>query len=90
VGHAYTVNSLVARHGETIEHSLWVAYRALEERAAMSRRVSRRLADRGRVESSARFERQAQVAELHADRLKRVIDEFEIGSAETTQEEATG
>jgi two-component system chemotaxis response regulator CheB len=90
VGHAYTVNSLVARHGETIEHSLWVAYRALEERAAMSRRVSRRLADRGRLESAERFERQAEVAERHADRLKSVIDEFGTGAAETTQEEATG
>jgi two-component system chemotaxis response regulator CheB len=89
VGHAYTVNSLVARHGETIEHSLWVAYRALEERAAMSRRVARRLADRGRHESAERFERQAEVAARDAEQLKQVLEEFDTGSEETVQE-ATG
>lgn len=86
VGHAYTLHSLVERHGETAERALWAAYRALEERAAMSRRVSRRLADRGRIESSGRFERQAQVAENQARDLKRVLDEFETSAEETAEE----
>lgn len=77
VGHAYTINSLVDRHGEAVERALWTAYRALEERAAMSRRVGRRLADRGRTESARRFERQAEVAARQADELKRILDVIE-------------
>jgi two-component system, chemotaxis family, protein-glutamate methylesterase/glutaminase len=83
VGHAYTLNTLVARQGETVERALWTAYRALEERSAMSRRVARRLADRGRVESAARFERQAEIAEQRGGELKAVLETFDAAAAET-------
>lgn len=85
VGHAYTLNTLVERHGEAVERALWSARRALEERAAMSRRVARRLADRGRVESAARFARQAEVAEHQADDLKKVLEEFETVPSEAIE-----
>jgi two-component system chemotaxis response regulator CheB len=77
VGHAYTLNSLVAAHGDTVERAMWTAYRALEEQAAMSRRVGRRLAERGRVESAERFERQAEQSANQAAALKRVLDSLE-------------
>src|SRR5579884_3282385 len=80
VGHAYTVQNLHVRHAETVERALWVAYRALEERAAMSRRVARRLADRGRLESAEWFERQAEVSTAQAAELKRVLDEFDAAA----------
>jgi two-component system chemotaxis response regulator CheB len=83
VGHAYTLNNLVARQGETVERALWTAYRALEERSAMTRRVARRLAERGRQESAARFERQADVAEENASELKTVLDAFEAAPQAT-------
>jgi two-component system chemotaxis response regulator CheB len=77
VGHAYTMNSLVARHVDSLERTLWSAYRALEERAAMSRRVARRLEDRGRTESARRFERQAQNSAHQATELKALLDSLE-------------
>jgi two-component system chemotaxis response regulator CheB len=77
VGHAYTLNSLVAAHGDTVERAMWTAYRALEEQAAMSRRVGRRLADRGRLESAERFQRQAEHAAREAAELKRILDSLE-------------
>jgi two-component system chemotaxis response regulator CheB len=83
VGHAYTLNNLLVRHGETVERALWTAYRALEERAAMSRRVARRLAERGRAESSERFERQAEIAVTRASELKQVLDAFQTDPRET-------
>jgi two-component system chemotaxis response regulator CheB len=82
VGHAYTINSLLDRHGEAVERALWTAYRTLEERAAIARRVSRRLAGSGRVESAERFERQAQIAERQARELKTVLDAVEPAEAE--------
>jgi two-component system chemotaxis response regulator CheB len=77
VGHAYTMNSLAARQAESLERILWSAYRALEERAGMSRRVARRLAERGRVQSAGRFERQAEISARQAERLKELLDALE-------------
>jgi two-component system chemotaxis response regulator CheB len=84
VGHAYTLNSLIARHSETVERALWTAYRALEEQAAMAKRVSRRLAERGRVESSLRFGGRAEAAASQAEGLLQVLDgivEADAGAA---------
>jgi two-component system, chemotaxis family, protein-glutamate methylesterase/glutaminase len=77
VGHAFTMNSLVSRHAEVVERALWTAYRALEERSAMSRRVARRLAERGRGESAERFTRQADGSARQAAELKAVLDQLE-------------
>jgi two-component system chemotaxis response regulator CheB len=83
VGHAYTLENLLARQGDSVERALWTAYRALEERSATSRRVARRLAQRGREAAAARFERQAQVAERNASELKNVLDAFEAAPQAT-------
>jgi two-component system, chemotaxis family, protein-glutamate methylesterase/glutaminase len=77
VGHAYSANSLAARHSDTVERAFWTAYRALEEQAAMSRRLARRLEDRGRHESAARFTRRAEVSARHARELKTLLDLLE-------------
>jgi len=77
VGHAYSANSLVARHAETVERTLWTAYRALEERAALSQRVARRLAEHGRRDSADQFERQALETTRQAEGLKRLLDDLD-------------
>jgi two-component system, chemotaxis family, protein-glutamate methylesterase/glutaminase len=77
VGHAFTANTLAARHSDTVERAFWTAYRALEEQAAMSRRLARRLADRGRHESAERFSRRAEVSARHARELKTLLDLLE-------------
>jgi two-component system chemotaxis response regulator CheB len=40
VGHAFSMESLVREQGESMERALWAAVRALEESAALSRRLS--------------------------------------------------
>jgi two-component system chemotaxis response regulator CheB len=77
VGHAFSANSLVSRHADTVERAVWAAYRALEERAAMSHRVSRRLAEHGRADSAAQFEREALETTRQAESLKRLLDGLE-------------
>jgi two-component system chemotaxis response regulator CheB len=77
VGHAFTINSLLARHDDALDRLLWAAYRALEERAAMARRVARLLGERGRSESSARFEQQAERSAAQATELKALLDALE-------------
>jgi two-component system chemotaxis response regulator CheB len=61
-GHGYSVETLLAGQNEIVEGALWAALRALEERAAMSRRMADRLRRRGTRSSAARFERQADAA----------------------------
>lgn len=78
VGHAYSIEALASENGAALERALWTALRALEERAAMSRRVARRLAERGRRDSAERFERQATVAANHAEELKVVLDSMDV------------
>jgi len=77
VGHAFTMHTLAARHVDGLERTLWSAYRALEERAALSRRIARQLADRGRDDSSKRFTRQAEAAARQAAELKVLLDTLE-------------
>jgi two-component system, chemotaxis family, protein-glutamate methylesterase/glutaminase len=61
-GHGYSIETLAAEQTETVEYALWSALRALEERAAMARRMAARLRGRGSKTSAARFERQADAA----------------------------
>jgi two-component system, chemotaxis family, protein-glutamate methylesterase/glutaminase len=61
-GHGYSVETLLAGQTETVETALWAALRALEERAAMARRMADRFRKRGSRHSAASFERQADAA----------------------------
>jgi two-component system chemotaxis response regulator CheB len=61
-GHGYSIETLAAGQTETVETALWAALRALEERAAMARRMAGRLRGRGSKPSAARFESQADAA----------------------------
>ena len=73
IGHAYTTQSLVAKHSEAIERAMWIAYRALEERAAMLSRMARRSNEHGHKERAARFQRQAEVASRQGAELKQLL-----------------
>jgi two-component system chemotaxis response regulator CheB len=73
-GHAYAPESLLAKQSGTLEAALWAALRALEENAALARRMLRRsslLGDRG----SERYQRRASDAEKHAKVLREILQE---------------
>jgi two-component system chemotaxis response regulator CheB len=61
-GHGYSIETLAAEQTDTVESALWAALRALEERAAMARRMAGRLRGRGSKSSATRFEAQADAA----------------------------
>jgi len=46
VGHAFSPESLAAAQTESVDHALWIALRALEEKAALSTKLAREAADR--------------------------------------------
>jgi len=72
-GHAYSPESLVAKQATGVETALWAAIRALEERAALARRIEKRMHDVGRVVSMERFSERAQQAEKNAEILRGVL-----------------
>jgi two-component system, chemotaxis family, protein-glutamate methylesterase/glutaminase len=71
VGHAYTADTLVAEMSESVEAVMWSALNALEEKADLARRMSRRMAA-GSI-SERRFREQAEEATVQARVLRAVL-----------------
>jgi two-component system chemotaxis response regulator CheB len=75
-GHGYSVETLAAEQTEVVESALWGALRALEERAAMARRMAARFRDRGSKTSAARFEHQADAAVQQALTIREALQQL--------------
>jgi two-component system, chemotaxis family, protein-glutamate methylesterase/glutaminase len=75
-GHAYSPESLLAEQFDTLEATLWAAVRALQENAALARRMERSMRQRDRTGASAagmRYAKRAEEAERHAEVLRGVL-----------------
>ncbi len=71
-GHAYSIGSLLAEQSEALEMALWMALRALEEKAALLGRLADRSRDRQPL-SARRFAEQAQVAQQRAALIRQLL-----------------
>jgi two-component system chemotaxis response regulator CheB len=80
VGHAFSVDSLLAGQSEALEDALWTAFRALEARAALAHRVAERMRQRGHALSRERFEDQARDAEQQAALIRQVLLKGELST----------
>ena len=74
VGHAYSAEALLVHQSEQLEAALWTALRALEEHAALARRLAARALGRGHSHSASSFTEQAMDAEHHASVIRSVLD----------------
>lgn len=73
VGHGFTANGLLTEQTRALENALWTALRALEENAALRRRMAQRFAG-GPVPSIAReYEKNARDAEERAALIREVL-----------------
>lgn len=72
-GHAWTANSLLAQQGNQVEDALWMALRALEERAGLSRRMAERAEEDGRPWSGGHHREQEQEALRSAGTLREAL-----------------
>ncbi|MBX9243878.1 chemotaxis protein CheB [Actinotalea ferrariae] len=74
VGHAWSPQSLAAQQAVAVEGALWMALRALEEKASLATRMAEGAVDRGHRISSLTFEEHAAEAAAAARILRDLIE----------------
>jgi two-component system, chemotaxis family, protein-glutamate methylesterase/glutaminase len=73
VGHAYSPDTLTTKQLETLEDALWAALRALEEQAALARRLAGRARDRGQRRVADRFSARADAARGRTELIRQAL-----------------
>lgn len=73
VGHAYSVDSILAGQTEAVEEALWTALKTLEESASFSRRLANDAHKGGKDWLAKRFDEKMQRAERHAAAIRQVL-----------------
>jgi two-component system, chemotaxis family, protein-glutamate methylesterase/glutaminase len=73
VGHAFAPESLYGEQRIALETALWGALRALEEQAALGRRLAVRARELGQLKSAARYEERADAAQQQARTVRQVL-----------------
>jgi two-component system, chemotaxis family, protein-glutamate methylesterase/glutaminase len=87
VGHSFSADGLALGKRTVLEHALWAAVVALEERADLSRRIMRRLEGSGRTRHLARYREEISTAQRRAEVLRNLIRDL-VDEAGTTYDEA--
>jgi two-component system, chemotaxis family, protein-glutamate methylesterase/glutaminase len=74
VGHVFSIESLSSAQASALEGALWAAVRALDDRAALLRRLAGRARTGGHTRSAMSFERQANEALERAATIRDAIE----------------
>jgi len=85
VGHAYTSETLTTEQALTVEHALWSALRALEEHAAVRRRMAERAMLTGNTVTAERYKKRARELDAQAQQVRNLV----LGGVGSAEEEAT-
>jgi two-component system, chemotaxis family, protein-glutamate methylesterase/glutaminase len=80
VGHAWSAESLLHEQGEGVEAALWMALRALEDRAALSETLAQRAEEGGRRISATRLRQDVGDMTRSLDILRRLLASGPAGS----------
>lgn len=83
-GRAFSTESVPAEQSEQIEQALWVALKALDENASLSRRMAKQARQNGHIWLAERLEGKVQEAEQHAILLREVLSKKPSGSLNDT------
>ncbi len=75
VGHIYSADSMMSAQTDSVDRALWAALRALEERAALTRRLADRARQRNHRWVAGAFEERATVAADQASVLKQLLSD---------------
>ena len=86
VGHAWSPESLLAQQTIAMESALWMALRALEEKAALNDDLGRRAVEQGHDRTATRFEENAEETRHAAELVRHLIDRMAGGHALAAEE----
>ncbi len=82
IGHAYSLESLLAKQSDALEDALWFALRALEEKASLTKRMAKRMRERNQLLAAERLQEQAEDALARANVIRETLI---IGNANTEE-----
>ena len=75
IGHAYSLNALLAGHDDALETALWAAVRSLQENAEVKERTATMLERKGQNSNAARIREDAKAQMKQAKLLReRIVD----------------
>jgi two-component system chemotaxis response regulator CheB len=78
VGHEFGPEAFDSEQAERVEAALWTALRALEERAALHRRIAQRQHAHGNTRAAEQYNERANQSVEHAVVLREVIQRFDL------------
>jgi two-component system chemotaxis response regulator CheB len=73
VGHAFGAEGLLSAQSESLDVALWSAFRALEENAALCRRLAKQARQNQRKNSAKMFEERAKAVEGQAEVIRQLL-----------------
>lgn len=73
IGHSFTKSDLNIKQGESIEQTLWVAVRMMEERKLLLSRMTRENKDKGLEKLAFEFSERSEQLEYHITKLKELL-----------------
>ena len=86
VGHAFGADGLVAAQSERLDDALWSAFRALQENAALARRLAARARTNGHDSLAVSFDERARSAEARSEVIHGLLTREEDTTLNKTKE----
>jgi two-component system chemotaxis response regulator CheB len=73
IGHAYSENDLLLKQSESMETTLWIALRTMEERRSLLHKMQKDAQEKGLPRSAATYEKKKEELVHHIDQLKKLL-----------------
>ncbi|HCI80740.1 MAG TPA: chemotaxis protein CheB [Ktedonobacter sp.] len=89
VGHAFSMDSMLAGQSEALEDAIWVAFKIVQEQAAMARRVAEQMEAKGRTYLARRYEERQRDSEQRASLLLKALKRLDPVTPEDLAETNT-
>jgi len=88
-GHAYSAKTLLTEQSDSVEEALWIAFRALEEKASLTERLAARMNEYNQTLSAERLTQQAIAARQHSAIIKELLLKGNETEADAVGQELT-
>ena len=88
VGHAFSIDSMMAEQSEAIEEAMWMALKVLEEQVSISRKMAVQSRQSGHLWMAQRFEERQKHAEKRVDLLISALRKSETTIPVSQEEDA--